>query len=133
MHRTILLAAILLASIALPVRAGGVPDEWTLQSLHRAAELFHLDFAEFYAVAECESDGFDHAAVYGPRTGSYGEKGLFQYLGGAAHPFWRASPWADYPVWEPQASAFVTGYTWWRDPSTKAQWSCWRLWRLNHG
>jgi hypothetical protein len=124
--RLLIPAAILLTSLALPVRAGGGPDAWTLQSLQRAAELFHLDFQEFYAVAECESDHFDPAVIYGPRTGKLGEKSLFQYLGGADHFLWRNSPWADFSVWDPQAAAFVTGYSWWRDPSTKWQWSCWR-------
>lgn len=42
------------------------------------AVTFPEDAARAVAIAHCESGGFDPAVVYGPRTGSAGERGVLQ-------------------------------------------------------
>ena len=118
---------VLIVLVGLLASLTGQPDQWTEQGLMEASQMFGVPYQELYDVAQCESGSFRPEVVYGPARGKAGEQGMLQYVDGASHSLWLASPWAEFSPYDPHAAAFVTAWHWSQTYLTRCHWSCWRL------
>lgn len=98
-------------------RGDGDPDSWTRKELteiiYAAADRYGQPREDMLRVARCESD-LVPGAVNGP-GGSYG---LFQFKPGT----WLGTPFAEYDIFDPRASANAAAWMW--SVGRRREWVC---------
>jgi Transglycosylase SLT domain len=88
-------------------------EEAILDSIAKAARKYGQSKGAMVRVARCES-GLDPCAVN--RSGPY--YGLFQFLKST----WRATPYSDRDIFDPEAQALAAGWMW--EQGRKDEWAC---------